>query len=530
MKNIYTKIKKSGHHILKHKIISIIIILALCALGWYIYKNSSENIKYDTITANRGSVSEIVSVTGNVKPLSDVNLAFEQGGKVDNILVSVGDKVYVGQPLISVSNTDLTANLNQAQANAKKALAQYQDIKIGTRAEEITLQETQVENATLDLAQAKASLINSLKDSYTKADDAVRNKMYSLFINPIKYGAKLSFATDSSLQDSIEKGKDTINDTLDTWYLSLAKLDNTSDLDAYYDTAKTNLSSIKVLLDDCATAVNLLSPDSSSVTQTQIDTWKLNISTARTNIDLAISSLAGNYDAYKTGVSTLKISQDQLALKKAGSTSGTILGAEASYEAAQAGVLSAEAELAKSIIKSPIDGIVTNIDVKLGEIVPAGKDIVSVISYGQYEVEAFVPEADIAKIKIGNEATSTLDAYGSNVFFDTSVIKIDPAATVIDGVPTYKVTLKFNNQDERVKSGMTANLDILSNKKDNVVVIPNRVISTNTDGSKYITVINGNDTSETINKNIVTGIRGYDGNVEVVSGLNDGDIVVVPTL
>ena len=48
------------------------------------------------------------------------------------------------------------------------------------------------------------------------------------------------------------------------------------------------------------------------------------------------------------------------------------------------------------------------------------------------------------------------------MLISTEVIKIDPAATIIDGVPTYKVTLKFVDQDERIRSGMTANLDILT--------------------------------------------------------------------
>ena len=235
--------------------------------------------------------------------------------------------------------------------------------------------------------------------------------------------------------------------------------------------------------------------------------------------------MTNSYNYYNTSISALKIAQDQLSIGKAGSTDNAILGAQAAYEGAQAGVASAEASLAKSIIKSPIDGVITNIDPKLGEIVPAGKNVISIISYGDYEVEAFVPEADIAKVKIGNLASTTLDAYGSNADFETMVIKIDPAATVIDGVPTYKVTLKFIAQDVRIKSGMTANLDILTNQKNDVLILPNRVINTNNDG-KYVTILKTVDKSETQDVKITTGLRGSDGNVEIISGLNLGDKVV----
>ena len=521
MKNIFTSL---ANFIKNHKIWSIIILIVVILIAWYFIKNNSENIKYTEVAVTRGSLSEIVSVTGNVKPLSDVSLAFELGGRVASINAAVGDKVYVGQSLASVSNADLIASLDQAQANLKKALAQYNDVKTGTTPEQLALEQTQVDKSAQDLAQAKVSLISALKNSYTSADDAVRNKMYTLFSDPGRYKAKLSFSTDSTLQSDIEGGKDIISDNLTSWYQSLINLNSSSDLEVVYNTAKTNLALIKNLLDKCAVAVNNLNPVS-SVSQMQIENWKANISLARTTVSGAVDSLTANYDAFKTAGSALKIAEDQLAIGKAGSTNNAILSAEAAYEGAQAGVASAEANLAKSIIKSPIDGVVTNIDPKLGEIVPAGKNIISVISYGDYEVEAFVPEADIAKVKIGNLASTTLDAYGANVIFETAVIKIDPAATIIDGVPTYKVTLKFTNQDDRIKSGMTANLDILTSQKKDVLVLPNRLIVTK-DNGKYVTILKTIDKSETQEVKIITGLRGSDGNVEIISGLNEGDKVV----
>ncbi len=495
MKNIF---KSLTNFIRNHKIWSAIIILIVVGIVYLVYKNSSENIKYTEVAVVRGSLTEIVSVTGNVKPLSDVKLAFERGGRVASINVAVGEKVYAGEVLASVSNADLLANLDQAKANLKKVQAGFGD---------------NADQASLNFSQAETSLINTIKDSYTKADDAVRNKMFTLFTDPIKYRASLAFSTDTFLKEDIEEGKDKIADSLDSWYSSLSKLNNTADLEAYYNTVKANLISIKSLLDKCAEAVNALTPDSAGATQTQIDTWKANVSLARSSINTALDTLNSSFNQYKTLGLSVKISQN------------STLAQEAGIEQAAAGVASAEAELAKSIIKSPIDGVITNMDAKLGEIITASKNIISIISYGDYEIESFVPEADIAKVKIGNLASTTLDAYGV-VDFETQVIKIDPAATVIDGVPTYKVTLKFINQDDRIKSGMTANLDILTKQKNNILVLPSRVIINKDDG-KYVSIIDVNDKSDLLEKKIITGLRGSDGTVEIVSGLNEGDSVVI---
>lgn len=481
-----------------HKFWSAVILLVAVLLGWYFYKNSSENIQYTGVAVVRGSLSEIVSVTGNVKPVSDVDLAFERGGRLAGLNVAVGDKVYAGQVLATVSNADLSANLDQAKANLKKAQAVIGD---------------SADRAHLSFVQAESALVNGIKDSFTKADDAVRNKIFSLFNDPVKYRAKLSFSTDTFLQEDIEEGKDKVVDSLDAWYRVLTKTDISTDLKTNYDLAKSNLLSIKSLLDKCAEAVNILTSETAGVTQTQIDTWKLNISTARTNINTATDSLNTYFDSYITADLAVRISQNG------------ILAEEAGIEQALAAVKSAEAELAKSIIKSPVDGVVTNTDGKLGEIIPASKNIISIISYGEYRLESFIPEADIAKIKIGNLAKTTLDAYGDSVVFETAVTKIDPAATMIDGVPTYKVTLEFIGKDERIRSGMTTNLDILTGQKDNVLILPNRMIITKDDG-KYVSVLNPLDKSELLEKLVITGLRGSDGNVEIVSGLTEGEKVI----
>jgi len=209
-----------------------------------------------------------------------------------------------------------------------------------------------------------------------------------------------------------------------------------------------------------------------------------------------------------------------LELDEAGATKEDTEAQAAQVEKAQANVLNYQAQFNKTIIRSPINGLVTKQDAKIGEIVSANAIIVSVISANQFEVESNVPEADIAKLKIGDRASITLDAYGDNVLFDAKVIKIDPAETIIEGVATYKTTLQFNKEDERIKSGMTANIDVSTDKRENVLVIPQRAVITR-GLDKFVLIDNG--TANPDERQIQTGLRGSDGNVEVISGLKDGE-------
>ncbi len=489
-----SKSKKIWSWIVRHKILSIIILLVIIVLAWFLL-GSKKTIVLETVNVEKGNIKEVVSVTGNVKPLSDVNLAFERGGRVSSLNVSVGDRVYIGDFLASVSNADLQANLDQARANLLKAEAVLGNDSL---------------KADLGLNQSQIVLINSLKDSFTKADDAFHNKIYSLFSDPERYGAHLIFNTDTLLKEEIEKGRNTVSDLFDNWSRNLINLSESSNPELFYLETKNNLNIIKNLLDNCATAVNGLSA-TAGLSSTQIETWKSTISTGRSNINTAIDVLTTDYNAYKSALLNTQISNKDLLVEKA------------SIDQAKAEVANAEAELAKSIVRSPINGVVTDIPVKLGEIVPANQKALTVISFGDYEVEAFVPEADISKLKIGNLASTTLDAYGAGIDFPTQVIKIDPAATIIDGVPTYKVTLKFASQDSRVRAGMTANLEILTATKEGVMTIPARAVYSN-DGDRFVKVLDS--AGQAVERKIEIGLRGFDGRVEVVSGLSETEKVV----
>jgi len=99
-----------------------------------------------------------------------------------------------------------------------------------------------------------------------------------------------------------------------------------------------------------------------------------------------------------------------------------------------------------------------------------------VISESGFKIEVNIPEVDISKVEVGDLAEVTLDAYGNDAMFNAEVITIDLAETVIEGVSTYGATLEFKEPDERVKSGMTASVDIVTGAREDVVYIPQRSV------------------------------------------------------
>ncbi|MCK4635516.1 MAG: efflux RND transporter periplasmic adaptor subunit [Candidatus Moranbacteria bacterium] len=195
-------------------------------------------------------------------------------------------------------------------------------------------------------------------------------------------------------------------------------------------------------------------------------------------------------------------------------------------------------QLYKGTLISPIDGIVTKLDVRKGEL--AQGVVVRIISEEQgFEVEALVSEADVVELFENQKAEVTLDALGSDEKFSAKVSHIDPEAMNIQDVVYFRTLFEMDEIDERVRSGMTVDIDILVSKKENVNVIPLRFVRRDDEGS-YV-FVKSKDVEEAFSffgkkddvensaekRYVKTGIEGDDGLMEIIDGIGEGKIVIL---
>jgi HlyD family secretion protein len=507
---------------MKKNIIYAFLVFLVIGLGYfYFWGNGGGNHQY--ITVSERDIVQEVSVTGKVRPVSSASLAFDRVGRISRFNVDVGSRVGKGEVLAILENSEIVAAINQAEANVRVQEAKLDELKRGTRPEEIQIAEAQVDGARSSLADAQKGLIEKINDAYTKSDDAIRNRVDRMFNNSKSPNPSLVFVvSDVSLSDQIEFERFVLEGMLNDWSLSLSGLSMESDLVKYISEAKDNLNKIKSFLDKLSLAVNGLVANS-SLSQNAIDTYKTETATARTNTNSSISNLIISNEKLRAADSSLRVLEQQLALKRAGTSEEQIRAQEALLEQAVASVDSSKSQLNKTVLRSPIQGVITKKYFGIGEIVSANTPVLEVISGSQFEIEANVPEADVAKVSLGDEAKVTLDAYGSDVLFPAVVIKIDPAETILEGVATYKTTFNFLNKDDRIKSGMTANIDIMTDKKNGVVAVPQRAI-TSRGGVRFVMVYTGKEDPE--ERIIEVGLRGSDGYTEILSGIVVGDRIV----
>ncbi|NCQ16057.1 efflux RND transporter periplasmic adaptor subunit [Candidatus Falkowbacteria bacterium] len=568
----------------KPVVIISLIVLVGAGIGGYAYFGGDNAPTYDFVVAQKQNLIQEVSVTGRVKPAKSVDLAFEKAGRMKGVFVKIGDRVSEGDILVSLSQSDLLAQLAEVQAKVESARAQFlqhqvarereeitlSELQRGTRPEEIQITSTKAANAqnalddanrnlsditkkaSVDLDNVYDDVKDILNDAYTQGDDAVNKQLGELFSNASLENPRLTFFT-----TDVQKSINAESERLQMTQLLKAFKAEVDTLSGEYSTLDDAMNKTEMRLQDIRdffSTVNDAVNAAFGLAVATTNTYRANITTSRNNLNSALSSISSqkqliaaqkitnqnNITAAKTKVndakSALLVAKDELALKEAGTAKEQIQAQEAVLRQAELTVASQEAvvkqmlantqniqtQIEKTILTSPITGIVIKQDAKVGEIVAANATLVSLISEAKFEIEANVPEADIAKVSVGNTSLVTLDAYGRDVVFEAKVVAVDPAETIVDGVATYKATFQFAKNDERVKSGMTANIDVKSANRENVIAVPQRAIIRK-NGDQFVRILNGEDFEEV---KVETGLRGSDGNIEIISGVSEGDKVI----
>ncbi len=556
------------------------LLVFVGAVAAFVGGNSAE--AYEYTEAAKHDVKQIISVTGQVKAAENVDLAFEKSGKVAKVYFKIGDLVKKGQILVALENGSNSGQVSQGRASVQSAeaqLAQYQaaldqqeakldELKSGTRTETINIDNTRITNAENTLMDAQTNLSNVenqaeinlinlyseipdiLQSAFLNADNALNSQTSMMTKDENGQYPQLTFTvTDYQTQlDAASKRADA-QDALDKFESELMNLPTEiSEWDSQLNYSIDELTIVRTFLSRLQDALGLSTLDS-----TTLATYQANVNSAWTSINSAISSinsqkqniasqLVSNANSIATAESnvseannSLESAKAQLLLDQAGPTLQEIAAQEAQVRSAEANLAyqksrineakaslsSSYAEYTKAYLKAPFDGVVSKMDAKVGEIVSGS--VVSMISQSKFELEASLPEADVAKVKVGDSAKVTFDALGSDVVFDTNISSIDPAEEMIEGVATYKIRLAFASDDLRVKSGMTANIDITGDQRDSVIAVLARSIIKK-DGENYVKILDS-DGSILLVK-VATGLRGTDGYVEITEGVNEGDKVI----
>lgn len=534
--NLKNKLKKA-----RYFVPTIIVAIIL----FFIFSGSKTTP--EIFTVKKGTVIQSVNLTGRVKGASDLKLAFERTGTLASLYVATGQKVARGQLLACLINNDLDAQYQQALAQLAQAKAlklgalatldaqkaKLNELENGARVEEIAAKNNELALARQNLDSAYQNTINIINGGFVSVDDALRKQISDLFLNADSQNPRLSFlSTDSQAQSDVEFQKFIAANEMKIWEVEKNSLTPTSVqavLEQALITGQNHTRIILKMLDRLMDATTA----GAGLPAATLSTYKTNVTTARTNVNAVATNFSSQLASLKSQKISLEKIHNELALKLAGNTNQTIeqqkqavkqaeanvASQDAQIQSAEAGVAAAGATVEKSLIRAPVAGTVVKITPQIGSLVLANTPVMSLVSLNQMEIEVNISEIDVGKIKLNNPVSIQLDAYPGEIFEGT-VASLDPGETIMDGVVNYRAIIAFNQADERIKSGLTADVTIETRRQDKVMILP-RYTLIQREGKYFVKRAATNQ-----EVSIQVGLRGQDNAVEIISGVAEGDQIL----
>lgn len=403
---------------MKRRTLIVIIVIVLAVGGFFGFRawrtaQSQANTTYQTDKITRDSLIAMVGATGTVRANQTAVMAWQTTGQIGEINVETGQLVQAGDVLGSLSQSSLPQSIILAEADLVSAQRALQN-----------LQESGLARAQAQLALAQA------EDELTNARNRRTSKDYSR-------------ASDLTLEEARTR-------------LSLAE-DEVARYEDLYEQVKN------------------FSAD---------NTARLNIYSALLNARRELELAQANLRYLEGGPDALEVEEADASVALAQATYDDALrewerikdGPDpADIRAAEARIAAIEASLGLASLSAPFGGTITEVNSRVGDQVAPGTVSFRLDDLSRLLVDVQVPEADINRLAVGQSVSMTFDAILGKEYSGV-IVEVGRVGTPVTGIVNFKVTIELQDQDENVRPGMTAAVNIVVNQLENVLLVPNRAV------------------------------------------------------
>jgi len=418
----------------------------------------------DTTVVQQGSLTITLNATGSLAPVQELDLAFELSAPVTEILVSEGQHVKKGDVLAKIKSVDAEAALRNTQIALAQAQAAYDNLTTPPRDVDLAVAEAQVTAAKAGMYAASQTAPNAnAKEIARLQTELAKNQLWQSQLNrDIQLAPNPEFRNGNG---GAQAGEISANSAVASQEYNV-QIQN----EAYQDTMTQGV--------DAGTYGNA---------------------------NASLAQAEANLDKMKNPATADEIHRAQIDL-----------------DTAKLNVEKAQQQLTKTTLLAPIDGLIANNNLTVGEVPPAA-NVITLIDDSHYTIDLAIDETDIVNISVGQSVKLNVAALkGTPV---TGKVTKIAAAPKIDGqLVTYAATVTIDSTDAPLRPKMSATATITTGEVKDVILVPNRFIRVdNSTQRTYVTVQENGKYTDTV---VTIGVRN-ETNTQIVSGLQAGQTIVL---
>ena len=475
-----------------------VVLVLVVAIGWVVLGRSKNGpdpaLSKKVEVVERGDFQTRISATGNLEPLIDVEVKSNVEGEIVRLHVKNGQPVEEGDILIELDPELYQEEKKQAEADVRAAKAQLKqaDLNILLKKERL---ESQLIQAESDFKIAQANFETTQASTITQINQAETDILT----------AKNSLDQDNIALEQARIALDQANIALSEQETSLSSakisLDNAkSELDRNTELYEKELVSKKALEDAQAQHINaqvqyenaqkrvesqkqtILSQERTiKVRESSIASRELTLENQKENLEDLKRMRSNAEEEARLRVENSKTRLDELNLTLENEKSLT----EQSRVSADANRLRRESTLKNqaerlewTTIKAPMSGLVTLLELEVGEIVTSGRSafsqsppLMTIVDPSKMVVKTFINEVDMERLKNGQKAEIKVDAYQSKIY-EGRVYEISPSGQQQDNIISFEVMIEVLGSPQELRPGMSTDVDIITYEEQNVLMAP----------------------------------------------------------
>lgn len=413
------------------------------------------------------SVSELsgeqsLALLGTVRAVSEAEIQSESAGRVTSVPVTLGQQVTAGQVIATLENASQRAAVLQAEGSYEAALANASAGNIS------------VTQAETDFTSAKNSAINSMQAAYSTVSNAFYTQIDNLYRDP---NSPLTYPyTWDNNRSYLSQERVAFQDILPAWQQEVSNLDADDDLTDALSDGIDYTTRTRNLVDSFISAIQ--GRDAETINGLSTATLLSDLTALRATLDNSITAL-------KSSQSSLVSAADTVTQAQIGGTQTEVSTANAQVKQALGSLRAAEANLAKTIMRSPIAGTINELSVHVGDFLGSFTKVAKVANNQALEVTVFVGENDLAKIAVGT--TVMIDDQ-----YEGTVTNIGAG---VDS-STQKTEVKIATETTELTNGNTVTVSISedtaeSTDQEREIVLPITAVKFSADAGSVFTVENG---------------------------------------
>jgi multidrug efflux pump subunit AcrA (membrane-fusion protein) len=445
------------------------VVIVAAAGGFMLTRGAASSVSYRTTSATLGTVTQTVSLSGNLAPDGETDLDFQGAGKVTAVNVQPGQTVTAGEVVATQDPTTLDANLIQAQATLSSAEAKLSLDRAGATASSVTQAQGQINSAYVQYTTALTSLADS-----KAVNTQLVNQAYNAYTSA-EATASAAGCTPSSTTPPCPQDEQTVNQDLQAWQAAQVRATQSD------DQAQGQVNADKVQWQNAKASLAALESGSTTSQQiamdvSQVDIAQVGVTSAQAALNAATLKAPGGGLVEQVNITN----GEQIPSSGTGGASASAAGTSATHA-------------------------------------------IVIITPGVFEVTGSVSDALVNEIAVGQSAEVV--AAGSSSAVAGKVTGVAEQATVSSGVATFPVTVVLSGASPSLRPGMSASVSVVINQVVGVTTVPTSAVHTTGAGSTVTLLVNGKPQTVTVTVGAADANR-----TQILSGVKVGDVVVIATV